>query len=150
MGLMQPFFSYNNDFDYFYPSIGLEQPSRREWGGERYDHIAGGGARCSYFVGDRDFIRVEFAWQTDSQKTEWLTFWDAVKDGAAFVYHDDDSYYKSGTGTCGDGKTSGDLETIGASDNALTVKIENQTFEMQPMEVSGQWRTPVIEMRVVE
>jgi hypothetical protein len=149
MGLFQPFFSYNNNFSYFYPSIGLETPTTTQWAGERYDHIAGSGNQFSYFVGDRDVKRVSFAWQTNAQLTEWLAWWDAVKDGSEFVYHDDDSYTLSGTGTCGTG-TCGTLSRLGASDNNTAVKITNKTFEMQPMDVSGQWKTPVIELRVVE
>ena len=74
-------------------------------------------------------MRVAIPWQTDAQLTAWEALWDAVKDGSEFTYHYDDSYYKCGDGmVCGDGSTCGELTTPGATDRALTVKIENTSF----------------------
>lgn len=148
--VMRPFISYTNDTVYLYPNVGLVTPMIDLRSVERYDNVAADGTVHKYTVGSRRFIRVQFEWQTAAQKTLWETFWAAVKSGAEFTYHDDDSYQLCGTGVCGDGSICGTLSTGGATDNNTTVTIENMEFTMEPMEVYGYYRTPVLELRVVE
>lgn len=148
--LFRPFISYNNDFDYLRPDVGLVDytyaPDSRQV--ERYDNVAADGTKHSYKVGNRRIIAVQFHWQSSTLKDEWYTWWDAVKDGSEFTYHDDDSYTLCGTGTCGSG-TCGSLSTQGATDRKLTCTVENTEFEMTEMQDNGYWQTPVIQMRVV-
>ena len=148
----KPFITYNNDSDRINPSVALVDmtyaaDTRMV---ERYDNIAASGMKHSHTLGSRRIIRTQFHWQDSTLKDEWYTWWDVVKTGAVFTYHDDDSYAICGDGTeCGDGSICGELATLGATDRKLEVTIENRYFEMTEMQVDGFWQTPVIEMRVV-
>lgn len=147
--VFRPFISYANNTTYLYPDVGLVTPLVDVKSTERYGNVSASGVKHTYYVGARTFIRVQFEWQTSAQKTLWETFWDAVKDGDEFVYHDDDSYTLCGTGTASTTTVCGTLATGGATDLNRTVVIENDEFIMEPMEVSGYFRTPVLELRVV-
>ena len=149
--LYQPFITYNSDFDRIRPSVGLVESTYANDSRivERYDNIAASGMKHSHTIGSRRILRVQFHWQDSTLKDSWYTWWDAVKNGAVFTYHDDDSYVLCGTPTCGDGTICGELSTQGATDRQIKVTVENTDFEMTEMQVDGFWQTPVIEMRVV-
>ena len=148
--IMRPFISYTNDTVYLYPNVGLVAPLVDGRSVERYDNISASGLKHSYHVGNRRVLRVQFEWQDATLKNEWITFWEAIRGGESFTYHDDDSYQMSGTGVCGDGSICGTLSTGGATDSNLICTLDNQEFAMEAMDVYGYWRTPILEMRVVE
>ena len=104
----------------------------------RNDTITGTGKKFSQYQGASRVITVSWDWITDAQITTWETFWDAVKDGTPFVYHDDDSYSRCNDGTvCNDGSTCGGLNTNGATDNVYSVTTEDAQFAPEQMELYG-------------
>ena len=150
--LYQPFITYNSDSAYLRPSVGLVESTYAQDSRivERYDNNAASGVKHTHTIGSRRILRVQFHWQDSTLKDSWYTWWDAVKNGAVFTYHDDDSYLLfSSAWTFSSAITFGDLATQGATDRNLKVTVENTDFEMTEMQVDGFWQTPVIEMRVV-
>ena len=139
MHLRKPFFVYNWDADYFYPDTPGENITDTE-GVDRFDHIAADGTKLSYYVGPRTFRDVSFRWISDAKKTEFLTFWAAVKGGAKFRYASDDTVRKLGTGTLGDLYILGqDIDGVTISSTYYTA--ENTELVFTEDEVWGRWTT---------
>ena len=147
----RPFFSYNNNFDHFYPDSPFESAGdyRESHIADRRDTITGTGQQFSYYRGQGTLIEVRFSWLNETARDGFWTMWDAVKDGSAFVYHDDDSYYLSGTPTCGDGAICGELQTTSASDRQTPVKMDVLEMPAEELNIYGYWSI-AFRMRKVE
>jgi len=139
MHLRKPFFSYNNDIDHFYPDVPAQDIVDTE-GVDRFDHIAADGTKLSYLIGPRTFRDIGFRWISEAKKTQFQTFWAAVKGGSTFRYASDDTVRKLGTGTLGDGyKLGQDLE--GATITSEYYTAENTELVFTEDEVYGYWTT---------
>jgi hypothetical protein len=132
-----------------FPSVDEENPMVHD-GVEALDNVSASGKRLRYVVGDRKITEVTFRWQSDGTtgdstdtKTDWETWWAAVKAGETFQYYDDD------TVTMFDTTTTFDTTLIyGDNDAANAVGMTNMVtddteFLPTQEEVEGYWQITI-------
>ena len=139
MHLRKPFFSYNNDVDYYYPGVPAQDIVDTS-GVDRLDHIAADGTKLSYYIGPRTFQDVVFRWISDGKKAEFQTFWGAIRGGSTFRFISDDTVRTLGTGTLGDGYKLGQ-DSDGATITSTYYTAENTELIFTEDEVYGYWTT---------
>lgn len=136
---------YGNPGTWIYGDVGYEQADTDHEQVERYDHVASGGARVSYYVGERRFIERTFRWQSDALIEQWRTFFRAHGgQGREFWYYDDaPPVYGTGSlfGAAG-------LKYGGTSVGVLVV-LENTDFRPEREDVDGYWSHHLTMRRVV-
>ena len=150
MSVFKPFFEYPGGI--LKPGVPFDSYQMNKQA-EKHEHQAKN--KLTYYVRDHELFSVSFSKQlggpvgeTDTMALWWL-FRAAVKDGATFIYHDDDSYEFAGGGAiAGDaGLVCGDLSS-GGTDRSLSVTIEGD-IQVSPDEPWGYW-TASATMRVVQ
>jgi hypothetical protein len=148
--ILKPFISYNDDFVYLYPGFAREE-YRERIDRDAKTSVAADGSALTYLVGQSRFIELIFQLQPYATvKADWINWWNAVKDGKEFRYHDDDSCRKaSASYVCSSSIICGELLTTGAVDRNLRVKLDIDSFQPEEDIVHGLYNVPV-RMRVIE
>jgi hypothetical protein len=135
MGLSYPFFSWLNT--QVYPGVG-RRDYREVHIANRTDNKAKSGKKSSTYFGKNRVISVTLPDISSTVRDNLVTFYEAVRDGTEFTYHDDDSYYKCGDASLDSGDiTCGALQNTGATDRKIRCTIEGAQFE--PIEHPDVW-----------